>query len=72
MLSKILSISGKSGLFKMISGNKNMIIVESLIDKKRFPAYANDRVIALKDISMFTDDEDIPLYKVFESVSKVS
>ncbi|MDY6373295.1 MAG: DUF5606 domain-containing protein, partial [Bacteroidales bacterium] len=40
MLSKILSISGKSGLFKMISGNKNMIIVESLIDKKRIPAYA--------------------------------
>lgn len=72
MLSKILSISGKSGLFKMISGNKNMIIVESLTDKKRFPAYANDRVIALKDISMFTDDEDIPLYQVFESVSKVS
>ncbi|MCQ2369317.1 MAG: DUF5606 domain-containing protein [Paludibacteraceae bacterium] len=72
MLSKILAISGKSGLYKMISGNKSMIIVESLADKKRFPAYSNDRVISLKDISMFTDDEDIPLYKVFESVKKVS
>ncbi|MCQ2336117.1 MAG: DUF5606 domain-containing protein [Paludibacteraceae bacterium] len=72
MLSKILAISGKSGLYKMISGNKNMIIVESLTDKKRFPAYSNDRVISLKDISMFTDDEDIPLYKVFESVKKAS
>ncbi len=72
MLSKILAISGKSGLYKMISGNKNMIIVESLTDKKRFPAYSNDRVISLKDISMFTDEEDIPLYKVFESVKKVS
>ena len=72
MISKILSISGKSGLFKMISSNKNMIIVESLIDKKRFPAYANDRVISLKDITMFTDDEDIPLYKVFENVKELS
>ena len=49
-----------------------MIIVESLTDKKRFPAYSNDRVISLKDISMFTDEEDIPLYKVFESVKKAS
>lgn len=72
MLSKILAISGKSGLYKMISGNKNMLIVESLQDGKRFPAFSNDRVIALKDISMFTDDEDIPLYKVFESVKKVA
>lgn len=56
----------------MISGNKNMLIVESLQDGKRFPAFSNDRVIALKDISMFTDDEDIPLYKVFESVKKVA
>lgn len=56
----------------MISGNKNMLIVESLMDGKRFPAFANDRVISLKDISMFTDDEDIPLYKVFESVKKVA
>ena len=72
MISKILSISGKSGLFKMISSNKNMIIVESLIDKKRFHEYANDRVISLKDITMFTDDEDIPLYKVFENVKELS
>jgi len=72
MLSKILAISGKSGLYKMISGNKNMLIVESLQDGKRFPAFSNDRVIALKDISMFTDDEDIPLYKVFENVKKAA
>ncbi len=72
MLSKILAISGKSGLFKMISGNKNMIIVESLTDGKRFPAFSNDRVISLKDITMFTEDDDIPLYKVFEAVKKVS
>ena len=55
MLSKILAISGKSGLYKMISGNKNMIIVESLTDGKRFPAFSNDRVISLKDITMFTE-----------------
>lgn len=70
MLEKILSISGKPGLFKLISGNQRMIIVESLTDGKRTPAYARERVIALSDIAMYTDDEEIPLRKVFEAVQK--
>ena len=45
MLKTILSISGKPGLFKLVSHGKNMLIVESLADKKRVPAYAKDKVI---------------------------
>ena len=41
MLKTILSISGKPGLYKLISQGRNMLIVESLTDKKRFPAYGN-------------------------------
>ena len=42
MLNDILAISGKPGLFKLVSQGKNMIIVESLLDKRRMPAYGND------------------------------
>ena len=42
MLKTILSISGKPGLYKLISQGKNMLIVESVnAEKKRFPAYGN-------------------------------
>ena len=53
MLKEILSISGKPGLQKMISNSSNAIIVESLLDGKRFPAYSNSKIIALEDISIW-------------------
>ncbi|WP_373733077.1 DUF5606 family protein [Bacteroides heparinolyticus] len=70
MLKTILSISGKPGLYKFISQGKNMLIVESLIDKKRFPAYGNEKIISLGDIAMYTDAEDIPLKEVLLSMKK--
>jgi len=68
MLKEVLSISGKPGLYKMVSQAKNMIIVESLIDGKRIPAYSRDKVISLGDIVIYTDNEDFALAKVFESI----
>ena len=50
MIKKIVSISGKPGLFKVISQGKNMLIVESLVDKKRVPAYSSDKVVSLGDV----------------------
>ena len=55
MLKTILSISGKPGLYKLVSQGNNMLIVESLADKKRFPAYGNEKIISLGDIAMYTD-----------------
>ena len=52
MLKTILSISGKPGLYKLISQGKNMLIVESVnAEKKRFPAYGNEKIISLADIA---------------------
>ena len=68
MLKTILSISGKPGLFKLVSHGKNMLIVESLADKKRVPAYAKDKVISLGDIAIYTDDAEVPLHEVLTSV----
>jgi len=68
MLEKILSISGHGGLFKMVSQSKNSIIVESLVDGKRMPAYATSRISALEDISVFTEEGDKKLEEVFKLI----
>ena len=70
MLKTILSISGKPGLYKLVSQGKNMLIVESLADKKRFPAYGNEKITSLGDIAMYTDTEDVPLKEVLLSMKK--
>lgn len=67
-LSGIISISGRPGLFKVITQGKNSIIVESLMEKKRFPAYASDKISALDDISIYTIDGDKPLREIFSSI----
>lgn len=69
MLKTILAISGKPGLYKLISQAKNMLIVEAVnADRKRMPVYASDKVISLGDIAMYTDGDEVPLGEVLESV----
>ena len=70
MLKKILSISGRPGLYKLVSYGKNMLLVEALADGKRFPVHSRERVMALGDISIFTTADDIPLSQVLENVGK--
>ena len=70
MLKKILSISGRPGLYKLVSYGKNMLLVEALADGKRFPVHSRERVMALGDISIFTNADDIPLSQVLENVGK--
>lgn len=67
-LTGIIAISGKPGLYKVLAQGKNNIIVESLEDKKRVPAYASDRISALDDISIYTYDDDKPLREIFTSI----
>lgn len=69
MLKQILSISGKPGLYKLISYNKSIVIVESLQTKKRMPAYSHDKIISLGDISIYTDTNEVPLNEVFKSIA---
>lgn len=68
MLKEILSISGKSGLFKLVSRTKNMLIVESLLDGKRSPAYSSDKVVSLNDIAILTQNAEIKLNKVLKKL----
>ena len=67
MIKNILCISGKPGLFKLVSQGKNMLIVESLTTKKRTPAYSHDKIVSLGDIAIYTD-EDASLEKFFGEI----
>ena len=71
MLKTILAISGKPGLYKLVSQGKNMLVVESLLNGKRTPAYNHEKIISLGDIAMFTDSDEVPLNEVFESMKQL-
>ena len=68
MIRKILAISGKPGLYKLISrGNKSLIVETVDEQKKRIPAFGADRVVSLGDISIYTnDDSEVKLSTVLD------
>ena len=67
-LSKVVSISGKPGLYVIKSQAIGRLIVESVIDGKCSPAFARDRMSSLEEISIFSTDEDRPLKDVFKMI----
>jgi len=69
-LSKILSIAGKPGLYQMISQSKSGLIVESLVDGRRIPAFSHERISSLEEISIFTETDDAPLKEVLTDIFK--
>ena len=70
MQDTILAISGKPGLYKLISQGRGMLIVETIDEtKKRLPAGARDRVTSLNDVSMYTLEDDQPLMDIFQSIA---
>ena len=69
MLETILAISGKPGLYKLVSRGNRSLIVETIdAQKKRFPAFAADKVISLADIAMYTDEKEVPLREVLNNI----
>ena len=68
-LTEIMSISGKPGLYKMISQTKNGMLVESMLDQKRFPVFAHEKISSLEEISIFTETEDLPLKDIFKKIN---
>ena len=71
MLETILAISGKPGLYKLVSrGNRNLIVETIDAQKKRFPAFSADKVISLADIAMYTDEKEVPLRLVLNNIKE--
>lgn len=69
-LEKIISISGKPGLYKLISQLKNGFIIEDVLTKKKVSIGNSSQVSLLDNIAMFTQDKEVPLFEVFENVAK--
>jgi len=71
MLETILAISGKPGLYRLVSRGNRSLIVETLdAQKKRFPVFGTDKVISLADIAMYTDEKEVPLREVLKSIKE--
>ena len=70
-LSKVLAISGQSGLYNYVSHSRTGVIVEALADKKRSNVSASGKVTSLADISIYTDDEEVKLQQVFLNMKEV-
>ena len=70
-LSKILAVSGQSGLYLYVSQARNGAIVEALADKKRSSVSLNGKITSLADISIYTDDEEVKLQQVFLNMKEV-
>ena len=70
-LSRILSISGQSGLYLYVSNTRTGAVVEALKDKKRSSVTASSRLTSLADISIYTDDEEVKLQEVFLNMKEV-
>ena len=64
-----MTITGKPGLYRLLSSGRNMFVVE-MVDatKKRMPVYNSDKVVMLDDIAIYTDTEEIPLREVFRRI----
>ena len=69
MFERILTVSGKPGLYRLLSSGRNMFVVE-MVDAthKRMPVYNNDKVVMLDDIAIYTDTEEVPLRNVFAAI----
>lgn len=69
MLETILAIAGKPGLFRLVNRGNRSLIVETLdAQKKRMPAFGTDKIISLADIAMYTDEEEVPLRRVLQTI----
>lgn len=69
MINEILTISGKQGLFKLLTRGRGALIVENIDEtKKRMPIQATDKVVGLGDISIFTEEKEMPLRLVFQAI----
>lgn len=70
LLEKIISISGKPGLYKLVSQLRNGFIIEDVITKKKVSIGNSSQVSLLDNIAMFTFEKEVPLFEVFENIAK--
>ena len=69
MFERIITVSGKPGLYRLISSGRNMFVVEAIdATHKRMPVSNSDKIVMLDDIAIYTDTEEVPLRSVFAAI----
>ncbi len=66
---KIIAVTGRPGLFQILSQTKTGVIVKSITDDKRFPITATQNVSLLENIAIYTYEEEVPLAQVFKNIA---
>ena len=69
-LDKILSISGKPGLYQLKTKTRSGFVAESLLDGKKIAVSIHSNVSVLSEIAVYTLTEEIPLHKVFAAINE--
>ena len=69
-LDKVISISGKPGLYKLITQTRGGFVAESLVDNKRISVSVQNNVSVLSEIAIYTLTEEVPLRQVFKNIKK--
>jgi hypothetical protein len=67
-LKKILSVSGRPGLYQLIAQSSRGIVSESLLDGKRVTLFSHERISTLEEISIFTHENDMRLKDVLRII----
>ncbi len=70
-MERIISISRKPGLYRMVNRGKNTLVVEALGGAgRRMPAFASDKLTSLNDITVYTEEGDVALWQVFKAIGE--
>ena len=69
-LEKVLAISGKPGLYKLVTQTRGGFVAESLIDQKRLSISLQNNVSVLSEIAIYTLSEEVPLYQVLRKIKE--
>lgn len=69
-LEKVLSISGKPGLYKLKTQTRTGFLAESLLDGKTISVSGNHNVSLLSEIAIYTLTEEVPLREVLKKISE--
>jgi hypothetical protein len=69
-LEKIISVSGKSGLYELKLQTKSSFLVKDLETGKGMSLSAQNNVIMLSNVAIFTDQEDKPLQEILVAIYK--
>lgn len=69
-LDKVMSISGKPGLYELKAQTRGGFVAESMLDGKKINVNLRHNVSLLSEIAIYTYTEEVPLRDVFQKIKE--